>query len=92
MPQICDIITSEVVSMVKLMMSTAQIKKLTGFFDGYEDDKVKISLDKVQGIRAYMNCETELSAQEAADYCKGLFKNTPDGKVLYFSIAPEGAY
>lgn len=78
--------------MVTLMMSTAQVKKLTDFFDGYEDDKVKVSLDKVTGIRAYMKCETELSAQEAADYCKSIFKKTPDGKVLYFSIAPEGAY
>lgn len=78
--------------MVTLMMSTAQVKKLTDFFDGYEDDKVKVSLDKVTGIRAYMKCETALSAQEAADYCKSLFKKTPDGAVLYFSIAPEGAY
>lgn len=78
--------------MVTLMMSTAQVKKLTDFFDGYEDDKVKVSLDKVVGIRAYMKCETELGPQEAADYCKSIFKKTPDGKVLYFSIAPEGAY
>lgn len=78
--------------MVKLMMSTAQVKKLTDFFDGYEDDKVKVKLDKVQGIRAYMDCETELEPQAAADYCKGLFKGTPEGKILYFSIAPEGAY
>lgn len=78
--------------MVTLMMSTAQVKKLTDFFDGYKDDKVSITLDKVQGIRAYMKCETELTAQEAADYCKSLFKKTPDGAVLYFSIAPEGAY
>lgn len=78
--------------MVKLMMSTAQVKKLTSFFDGYEDDKVKVSLDKVQGIRAYMDCETELEPQAAADHCKAIFKATPDGKVLYFSIAPEGAY
>lgn len=74
------------------MMSTGQVKKLTDFFDGYEDDKVKVSLDKVQGIKAIMNCETELSAQEAADYCKAVFKGTDAGKVLYFSIQPEGAF
>jgi adenylate cyclase class IV len=78
--------------MVKLMMSTGQVKKLTDFFDGYEDDKVKVTLDKVQGIRAIMNCETELTAQQAADHCKAIFKGTAEGKILYFSIAPEGAY
>ncbi len=78
--------------MVKLMMSTGQVKKLTDFFDGYSDDKVKVSLDKVVGIRAYMDCETELGAQEAADHCKSIFKGTPEGKILYFSIAPEGTY
>lgn len=78
--------------MVTLMMSTAQVNKITDFFDGYEDDKVKISLVRIVGIRAYMKCETQLSAQETADYCKSLFKNTPNGKLLYFSIAPEGAY
>lgn len=78
--------------MVKLMMSTGQVKKLTDFFDGYEDDKVKVSLDKVQGIKALMDCETELDAKAAAEHCKAVFKGTPDGKVLYFSIAPEGAY
>ncbi|WP_249028751.1 hypothetical protein [Tannockella kyphosi] len=78
--------------MVKLMMSTAQVKKLVDFFDGYEDDKVKVKLDKIAGIRAYMDCETELSAGDAANHCKSLFKKTPEGGVLYFSIAPEGAY
>lgn len=78
--------------MVTLMMSTAQVNKITDFFDGYEDDKVKISLDNIVGIRAYMKCDTGLSAQEAADYCKSLFKNTPNGGLLYFSIAPVGAY
>lgn len=78
--------------MVKLMMSTAQIKKMTDFFDGYSDDKVSVKLDKIQGIRAYMDCETTLSAVDAASHCKALFKATPDGAILYFSIAPEGAY
>lgn len=78
--------------MVKLMMNTAQIKKMTDFFDGYSDDKVSIKLDKVQRIRAYMDVETELSADEATSYCKALFKATPEGAILYFSIAPEGAY
>ena len=78
--------------MVKLMMSTGQVKKLTDFFNGYEDDQVKLSLDNVQGIRAIMNCETTLEPQEAADYCKAIFKKTDAGKVLFFSIAPDGAY
>lgn len=78
--------------MVKLMMSTGQIKKLADFFDGYEDDQVKISLDKIQGIKAIMNCEATLEAQAAADHCKAIFKKTDAGKVLYFSIVPDGAY
>ncbi len=78
--------------MVKILMSTAQVKKLTDFFDGYEDDKVKLKLEKVAGIRATFECETELSADDAAAHCKSLFKATPDGKVLYFSIQPEGFF
>jgi len=78
--------------MVKLMMSAGQIKKLIAFFDGYEDDQVKLSLDNVKGIRAMMNCETNLETHIAADHCKAVFKKTEDGKVLHFSIAPDGAY
>lgn len=78
--------------MVKLMMSTGQVKKLTDFFDGYEDNLVKLSLDNVRGIRAIMNCETTLESQAAADHCKAIFKKTDAGKVLFFSIAPDGAY
>lgn len=78
--------------MVKVMMQTAQVQKLIDFFDGYEDDKVKVSFEKKTGIKAIMNVETTLSAQEAADHCKAVFKGTPDGKVLYFSIQPDGAF
>lgn len=78
--------------MVKLMMSTAQVKKLVDFFDGYSDDKVSLSFDSLKGIKAIMNCETELSPTDAANHCKALFKSTPDGAIMYFSIAPEGAY
>ena len=69
----------------KLLMSTAQVQKLIDFFDGYEDDKVKCKFIKKTGIKAEIECETELSPDEAASYCKGLFKKTPEGGILYFS-------
>ena len=59
----------------KLLMSTAQVQKLIDFFDGYEDDKVKCKFIKKTGIKAEIECETELSPDEAASYCKGLFIN-----------------
>lgn len=76
----------------KLLMQTAQVQKLINFFDGYEDDKVKCKLIKKVGIKAEMECETEMTPDEAASYCKGLFKKTPDGAVLYFSIQPDGFF
>mgnify|MGYP000367463659 CR=1 FL=1 len=42
--------------------------------DGYEDDKVKCKFVKKTGIKAEIECETELTPDEAASYCKGLFK------------------
>lgn len=78
--------------MIKLMMSTGQIKKLIAFFDRYEDDQVKLSLDNVKGIRVRMNYETNLKPYIAADHCKAVFKKTKAGKVLHFSIVPDGAY
>ena len=76
----------------KLLMSTAQVQKLIDFFDGYEDDKVKCKFVKKTGIKAEIECEIELSPDEAASYCKGLFKKTPEGGVLYFSIQPDGFF
>ena len=52
----------------KLLMSTAQVQKLIDFFDGYEDDKVKCKFIKKTGIKAEIECETELSPDEAASY------------------------
>ena len=52
----------------------------------------KCKLIKKVGIKAEMECETELTPEEAAAYCKGLFKKTPDGAVLYFSIQPDGFF
>ena len=75
----------------KLLMSTAQVQKLIDFFDGYEDDKVKCKFIKKTGIKAEIECETELSPDEAASYCKGLFKKTPEGGIclLYTSPSPR---
>ena len=63
----------------KLLMQTGQVQKIIDFFDGYSDDKE-------------FECETELSPEEAAGHCKGVFKGTPEGKVLYFSIQPDGFF
>ena len=76
----------------QLLMQTAQTQKLIDFFDGYEDEKVKCRFVKKTGIKAEIECETELSPDEASAYCKGLFKKTPEGAVLYFSIQPDGFF
>ena len=76
-----------------ILMQTALVKKLTDFFDGYTDDKIaSCKYVKKQGIKAVFEVESELSAEDTASHLKGVFKNTPDGKVLYFSIRPEGFF
>ena len=75
-----------------LLWQNAQTQKLIDFFDGYEDDKVKCKFIKKTGIKAEIECETELTPDEAAGHCKSLFKKTPDGAVLYFSIQPDGFF
>ena len=52
----------------------------------------KCKFIKKTGIKAEIECETELSPDEAASYCKGLFKKTPEGGILYFSIQPDGFF
>ena len=76
----------------KLLMQTAQTQKLIDFFDGYSDDKISCKFVTKTGITAEIECETEMSPADAANYCKGLFKKTPDGAVLYFSIQPDGFF
>lgn len=76
----------------KLLMQTAQVQKLIDFFDGYEDDKVKCKFIKKVGIKAEVECETELSPDDAAAHCKGLFKKTKEGSYMYFSIQPDGFF
>lgn len=76
----------------KLLMQTGQVQKIIDFFDGYSDDKVSCRYVKKVGIKAEFECETELSPEEAAGHCKGVFKGTPEGKVLYFSIQPDGFF
>ena len=76
----------------KILMQTAQVQKLIDFFDGYEDDQVKVKFMKKTGIKAEMECETELDPQAAADHCKAIFKKTPEGGYLYFSIQPDGFF
>ena len=76
----------------KLLMQTGQVQKIIDFFDGYSDDKVSCKYIKKVGIKAEFECETELSPEEAAGHCKGVFKGTPEGKVLYFSIQPDGFF
>ena len=76
----------------KLLMQTAQVQKLIDFFDGYEDDKVKCKIIKKTGIKAEVECETELSPDDAASHCKGIFKKTKEGSYMYFSIQPDGFF
>lgn len=76
----------------KILMQTAQVQKMIDFFDGYEDDQVKCTFLKKTGIKAEFEVETELAPDAAASHCKSLFKKTPDGAVLYFSIQPDGFF
>lgn len=76
----------------KLLMQTAQVQKLVDFFDGFEDDKVKVKFVKKVGIKGEFECETELSPDEAAAHCKSAFKKTPEGSYLYYSIQPDGFF
>ena len=76
----------------KILMQTAQVQKMIDFFDGYEDDKVKCKFIKKTGIKAEIECETELSPEDAAAHCKGIFKKTKEGSFMYFSIQPDGFF
>ena len=58
----------------KLLMQTGQVQKIIDFFDGYSDDKVSCKYIKKVGIKAEFECETELSPEEAAGHCKGVFQ------------------
>lgn len=78
--------------MVRIVISAGILNKLLTFFDGYEDDKIKCKHVSTKGIRATFECETEMTAEEAASYCKSLFRKTPEGPGLYFSIQPENAF
>ena len=70
----------------KILMQTAQVQKLVTFFDGYKENKeYSIMTLKVE-------CETELSPEDAAAHCKSLFKKTPEGSYMYFSIQPDGFF
>ncbi len=62
--------------MVKLIMSTPMADKIIGFFDGYKDDKISCKFIEKKGIKSYFECETEMSPEEAANYCKSLFKKS----------------
>ena len=78
--------------MVKLIMSTPMADKIIGFFEGYKDHKISCKFIGKKGIKSYFECETEMSPEEAANYCKSLFKKSPGGAALYFSIQPDGFF
>lgn len=77
----------------KILMQTAQVQKLIDKFDGYSDDKI-VSCKYLgkKGIKAEMEVETELTPDEAAAHLKGVFKKTPEGAYMYFSIQPDGFF
>ena len=73
-----------------ILMQTAQVQKLIDFFDGYTDDKItSCHFEGKKGIKATFTVESELDAEAIAAHLKSLFKATPAGKVLYFSIQPD---
>lgn len=77
----------------KILMQTAQVQKMIDKFDGYSDDKiVSCKFIKKVGIKAEMEVETELAPDAAASHLKGVFKKTPEGSYMYFSIQPDGFF
>ena len=77
----------------KILMQTAQVQKMIDKFDGYSDDKItSCKYIKKVGIKAEMEVETELSPEDAAAHLKSVFKKTPEGSYMYFSIQPDGFF
>lgn len=78
---------------VKILMQTAQVQKMIDKFDGYSDDKIaSCTFIKKVGIKAEMEVETELAPDAAASHLKSVFKKTPEGSYMYFSIQPDGFF
>ncbi|MDD6350321.1 hypothetical protein [Intestinibaculum porci] len=75
-----------------IYFQTAQLQKLIDFFDGYKDDQVSCKYVSKKGIKATFEVESNLSAEDAASHCKSVFKATPEGQVLYFSIQPASFF
>ena len=54
--------------------------------------KPEVEEDKKEAIKAEMEVETELSPDDAAAHLKSVFKKTPEGSYMYFSIQPDGFF
>ena len=71
------------------------MKKLIAFFEIPASDfhRAVDFYETVLGMQLpTFECETELSPEDAASHCKSLFKKTPEGSYMYFSIQPDGFF
>ena len=77
-----------------LLVTEKQYSKIEIIVGGVSNQEKTVNAEYIKkvGIKAEFECETELSPEEAAGHCKGVFKGTPEGKVLYFSIQPDGFF
>ncbi|MGG7056765.1 hypothetical protein ACQPUY_03505 [Clostridium nigeriense] len=74
--------------MHKVEINGVQMKFIRGFFDNYQDDKVKLTVfDDKNRIKIIYLAETELSAVDLEKYLKSEFKRkSPYGTSLYYTI------
>lgn len=74
--------------MHKVEINGVQMKFIRGFFDNFEDEKVKlIVLDDKSRIKIVYSAETELSAVDLERHLKSTFKSkSPYGTSLYYTI------
>lgn len=74
--------------MYRVEINGVQMKFIRGFFDNYEDEKVKLAvLDDKNRIKIIYSAESDLSAIELEKHLKTQFKNkSPYGVSLYYTI------
>lgn len=70
----------------KLTVFCGQIKFLHEFFEGYQDENVQVTIDKVNKIDMQLTAETDLSGEETERHLKQAFKQSSLGTALYFTI------
>lgn len=73
--------------MYKVEMNAGQMKYIREFFDGYQDDKVKLTVsNSLSRVKTIYDVETELSKEDLTVYLKTIFKTSKHAAALYYTI------